>query len=47
MSKSESIANVLLCNRCGQPTGDIWYLTDNLEIVCIPCWKKGEGRVAS
>jgi formylmethanofuran dehydrogenase subunit E len=45
--KSENITEELLCDRCGKPVGDIWYMTNHFEVVCIPCWSKGEGRVAS
>ena len=44
---SESTAKDLLCDRCGQPVGDIWVITERFEVVCIPCWSKGEGKVVS
>ena len=46
VSKSEETAKDLLCDRCGKPVGDVWFMTENFEVVCIPCWKRGEGRVA-
>ena len=45
--KSEGTAKELLCDRCGEPVGNVWFVTEHLEVICLSCWIKGEGRVAS
>jgi len=47
MSKSNTTAKEVCCDRCGEPVGNVWFSTSKYEVICLSCFGKGEGKVAS
>jgi len=44
---SSDTAKEVYCDKCGKPVGSVWVTTQDYKILCLECFAKGEGRVAS
>jgi len=46
-ASSDTTSKEVCCDRCGKPVGSVWVTTQDYKILCLECFAKGEGRVAS